>query len=142
MNKPPCVTPLDKSPINRLFFAINHYVSTGDHIGEGVVLPEPGTPHRDDEPYPEDRLRFLIPVRTASDQDLDDFASFRSRFEELQDTFTTRLEASGSEGAFGLWSFAIAYRQADALAKALRRRPGPKGWGSPKATIDQANWKT
>lgn len=37
--EPRRITPLRGTPVNRLFFAINHYVSTGDHFGEAWLSP-------------------------------------------------------------------------------------------------------
>lgn len=115
---------------NRLLFAINHYVSTGDHIGEGIVAPIGG-----------DRFLIPIPVNRTLSADQADFACFRSRFNELAPDYGTQLEYAGGNGVFDFWHFSIRADQMDALAADLRARPGPKGWGSEKAKIEAVEWR-
>lgn len=79
------IKPQIGTPTNRLFWAINHYVSTGDHIGEGVAQEVGG------------KLLFLIPVRVAAEQDQRDLAAFRARFDELAEPYqTARCDTWGS----------------------------------------------
>lgn len=129
MINPRDITPLIDQPLNRLFFAINHYISTGDHFGEGIAVPEGG------------RVRVLIPVNVNLPQDGEDLRAFRSRFEELQSAYETALGYMGEEEGFEFWSFLIREDQADALARDLRASPGSLGWGSGKAIIDAHGWK-
>lgn len=112
-------------PLNDLFFAINHYVSTGDHVGEGVA-------HEIDR----HRVRVLIPVRKACALDQQNFARFRERFDELAEDFCTSLSLHPTADPFDIWTFTIESGFIEAMAAALRERPGPRGWGSPKQTID------
>lgn len=126
--EPRKITPLRRSPINRLFFAINHYVSTGDHVGEGLGVPEGAY------------VRVLLPVNSAMAQDVSDFEAFRARFDELAPRFGLTLEGPERSGVYHIYSFRIHERDMDALARALRERPGPSGWGSMKAVIDKHNW--
>ena len=137
---------MQDSPVNRLFLAINHYVSTGDHVGTGMALPSDDAIMRGDgTPHPNDRLMIVIPVRTADDRDLDDFNAFRSRFDQLAHRFGLVLEPLENEGEMGVWGFGIRYRYCDALADALIEQPGPAGWGSCKDLIDEycksGEWK-
>ena len=126
--EPRKVTPLLKTPVNRLFFAINHFVSTGNHIGEGIALPVGS------------KIRMLIPVNTVMTQDLQDFAAFRSRFLELAPRFALTLTGPENNGLFDIYYFDIEPGRMDELAQELRKKPGPKGWGSSKKVIDQYKW--
>ncbi len=116
-------------PLRRLFFAINHYISTADHIGEGVAM-DAG-----------DRLRVCIPVNLEMVQDREDWAAFRSRFDELAADFDTRLEDLDADGDMRLWTFLVDPNRLEDLATALMSRPGPAGWGSGKAVIDAHDWR-
>lgn len=133
--EPRRITPLQKTPLNRLFFAINHYVSTGDHFGEGIGVPE------SDPAF--GLVRVLIPVNRHMAQDQADFRCLQSKFDELAAAgeFPVRLEHMGTEGLFDYWSFVVPTFRMDALADELRRAPGPAGWGSGKAIIDQHKWR-
>ncbi|PRY38472.1 hypothetical protein CLV58_109199 [Spirosoma oryzae] len=131
------IEPLENTPINRLFLAINHYISTGDHIGEGMAVPEGPQKVRRGEPDAQDKIRILVPYNITNDTDLDDLACFTSRFNELASQFSTRLEPLQGNGQFGLTSFVIRYQQAHLLSSKLMEKPGPAGWGSNKALIDQ-----
>lgn len=122
------VKPMLDTPLNRLFFAINHYVTTGDHIGEGIATGD------------EKRMRVTIPVRTDSKDDQANFAAFRSRFEELADKYRLVLGYLGEHRNFEGWTFEIDVERMDALAVDLRERPGPLGWGTGKTVIDAYQW--
>lgn len=132
--EPRRITPVMKTPLNRLFLALNHYISTGDHFGEGVALPESDPALR--------LVRVLIPVNRTMKQDRVDFEKLRSKFDELAAAgeFPVRLEHMGREGLFEYWSFVVPEFRMDDLAAELRRAPGPAGWGSGKAIIDQHDW--
>lgn len=117
------------TPLNRLIFAINHYVSTGDRIGEGIMTPEGAG-----------RVCVTIPVNRQLQEDQSDFACFKSRFEQLASRYHIRLEPMGRDGKFDFWAFRIAEADIDRLADALLEHPGPMGWGSLKELIDMFNW--
>ena len=104
--------------LNRLFIAINHYVSTGDRIGEGVATVE------------EDRLQILLPVKARDPRDAEDFRRFCARFDELAPRFGLSLEFKANAIGMDVWGFLIDPDQIDALSSALRERAGPLGWGS------------
>lgn len=131
------ITALDKTPLNRLFVAINHYISTGDHIGEGIAVPEGPQRHTQGEPHPDDKLRVLLMVNTTDPVDRSDFEKFKSRFSQLEKGFGTRLEDGGRQAHFAVNSFVIQYKQTEPLAQALTEQPGPAGWGSMKPLIDK-----
>jgi hypothetical protein len=106
---------------NRLIFAINHYVLTGEDVGEGVMGA-----------LGDGRFMVYIPVEHRSPTRVADFECFRSRFDELAPLYGTTLEFVGRGGASDEWRFAIRGDQMDALATDLRERPGQSGWGSTK----------
>jgi hypothetical protein len=113
-------------PLSELYLAINHYVSTGDHLGEGVAADAgPG------------RFRVLLAVNRALPQDVADWECFRSRFAELQREFGLRLQREGASMGMEMWAFEVREDQVGPLAGALRARPGRLGWGSLKPLIDR-----
>ncbi|NBB84978.1 MAG: hypothetical protein GVY12_01985 [Bacteroidetes bacterium] len=127
--EPRHITPKQNTPLNRLFLSINHYVSTGDHFGEGVAMPTSTG-----------RVLVMVPVNTRMEQDRQDFDAFRARFDEMAGRFDTELQDIGRDGLFHFWAFEIDETRMDELSEALRERPGPKGWGSGKTIIDNHNW--
>ena len=65
--------PIADGPLKRLIIAINHYISTGNHFGEGFALGEGS------------RVRIVIPVNLYMERDQKDFEAFRSRLDVLGD---------------------------------------------------------
>lgn len=124
---------VERSPLNRAFFAINHYVSTGEHLGQGIATEMlPGV------------FSLAIPVNTAMEEDVADFEAFEAKVAELcahPDEMPIRLVSSGKHGTFALYTLIVPAPILDDLARKLREKPGPKGWGSMKATIDQYDWR-
>lgn len=131
------VTFFSDKPLNRLYFAINHYVSTGDHIGEGVSMPEGPQRHPTGEPHPDDKIRIVILVNSTNPTDIADFEKFQSRFSQIAPRFKTQLMHAGKQQHFLVKEFVIRYGQADELARALTEEPGPLGWGSMKDLIEK-----
>lgn len=121
----PELIPSINGPLNRLFFAINCYISTGDHIGEGFAT-DAGL----------GKFMILIPVNPKLPPDLKDFAAFRSRFQEIAGRFHTTLEYQGLSAGMEIYSFVLAENRVDEMAKVLRECPGPLGWGSQKPRVD------
>lgn len=119
------IDPKFNDPINRLMLAINHYISTGDNIGEGIATPDG------------DKVRVLIAVNKVMQQDKEDFQAFKAKFKEIKGRFKLTLNDHGSQGLFHMYSFLIEESQIDNLAVALTESPGPKGWGSLKPLIDK-----
>ena len=124
------ITPLADTPVNRLFFAINHYVSTGDHIGEGVAQDRGGG-----------QVCVLVPFNPRELEDKDNFDRLKARLEQLQqgrnaDAPRFTLAYQGQGGRFSVWGLTIQSTDCDALADLLVEEPGPLGWGSCKFTID------
>jgi hypothetical protein len=123
------ITPEEDTPLNRLFFALNYYISTGDRIGEGVALPA-------GQQGGSELVKLLIPVNTRMEQDQQDFAALRARLDQLG----CELDDLGRQGVMHLHGLTVARDEMDALAQKLRAEPGPKGWGSVKETIDAHDW--
>lgn len=122
------VQPAIGEPINKLFWAVNHYVSTGDHIGEGVA-------------YRQGSMWLLtIPVSTVNQQDQQDMAALRSRLERIT-TPTVKLGYLGEMGNMEGWQLTVADADIPALIEALTKEPGPLGWGSGKTVIDKHQWR-
>lgn len=121
------ITPITEGAVNRLFWAINHYVSTGTHIGEGVAT-------RDG-----DNWTFIIPVAIGSKQDQADMATFRSRLDSI--TVPATIGYMGELGESECWILSVADSDLHSLTEALIEAPGSLGWGSGKAVIDSFVWK-
>lgn len=127
----------NNTPLSRLFVAINHYISTGDHIGEGNAIPEGPSISRTGEPHPADKIRIILLVNTTDKADLSDFEKFKSRFSQVAKDFNTKLESGGRERHFLVYTFVIKYGFCNELAQKLTEQPGPLGWGSMKELIEK-----
>ena len=131
------ITALRNSPLNGLFLAINHYVSTGDHLGEGVAMPEGEQRHATGEPHKDDQIRVIVAMDIGNPTDVADFEKFRSKFSKIAIEFDTNLTHEGVHGGMRIYTFVIRYRQCEKMAQRLTESPGPLGWGSPKELIDK-----
>ena len=124
--------PLQGTPVNRLFFSINHYVSTGDHFGEGLAMDTvPGA------------LAFMIPVNTRMEGDAENFRRLEARIRQLRDhpeEWPVRLTDEGRQGLYHIYALHVPAPLVEPLAAKLREEPGPLGWGSPKKIIDSHDW--
>jgi hypothetical protein len=109
------------TPANRLIYAINCYISTGDHIGEAVVL-------RKDSP-----CTIIVPVDLSDGQDAADFSALRSRIDELS---RVSIEKEGEEAGFTF--YLVHADDPDEAAVQLASEPGEKGWGSPRPLVEKA----
>ena len=117
---------VQNTPLNRLFLAINHYISTGDHLGEGIAYDQ-GT-----------HVQVILAVNQSNPTDLADFVKFRSRFDELRAEFNLTLSDLGVQNNFHLHSFLVDLTDMDDLAKRLEEKPGAGGWGSMHELINQS----
>lgn len=119
--------PVESSEISPLFFAINHYVSTGDHFGEGV-----GAENGQGE------LVLFVPVRRDSPDDSEGFRRFEARLEQLRKKGLTLVRANpeGKDAKFDFYSLVVPRWHVEELSQLLTQEPGPLGWGAIKATID------
>lgn len=114
----PDIQVLANEPANRLIYAINMYVSTGDRIGEGIVLSK------------DDPCTIVVPVDPDSEQDWSDFLSLRARVDELDGV---SIEKQGEEQGFTF--YLLHADDADEAAADLASEPGEKGWGSPRPLV-------
>jgi len=114
----PDIQVLTDEPANRLIYAINMYVSTGDRIGEGVVLSE------------DDPCTIVVPVDFSNKQDAYDFAALRSRVDDLG-RVSIEKESEDQDFTFYL----LHAHDADEAAADLASEPGEKGWGSPRPLV-------
>lgn len=111
--------PLTNSPLNALFLAINHYMSTGDHAGEGVSMEAP-----------DDRVLLVLAVNRTLTTDQQDFQKLRARLEELREEFPFTLKNEDDHAVFIIWSLTVRTCDILPLARRLLEAPGPLGWGS------------
>lgn len=112
-------------PLSLLFMSINHYISTGDHLGEGIAIEEDAQ-----------RVRVVVTVNTTLKDDKEDFEKFKAKFDEIKAKFQTRLIDHGRTSIFHTHSFVIAKKDIEAMSQAFVESPGPLGWGSMKKLID------
>jgi hypothetical protein len=133
MRLPPNVTPVENTPINRVFFALNHYISTGDHVGEGIAM-EAG-----------DSIIFAILHRPREWEDKDNWERLKARVEELIDErFPVAIQdlgwapgPSGDQQEFRAWGIRVRRSELDAFAGKITEKPGPKGWGSMRTFLER-----
>ena len=116
----PDIQMLADEPANRLIFAINMYVSTGDQIGEAVVLSK------------DDPCTIVVPVDLSDERDASDFAALRSRVDELD---RVSVEKEGEEQGFTF--YLLHAHDADEAATQLALQPGEKGWGSTRFLVQK-----
>ena len=116
-----------EGPINDLFYAVNFYISTGDHIGEGKAgETEDG------------QLLVIIPLSKTNAEDQADADRLQQRVTEIQSSGAVgvTLERHKDTGAFDYLLLKLAAGDARPLARELVRQRGGKGWGTPKRDID------
>lgn len=111
---------LADTPANRLIYAINCYVSTGDRIGEAVVLSKTAP------------CTIVVPVDLSDQQDAADFKALRSRTAELD---RVSIEKEGEEQGFTF--YLLHADDPDTAAVQLASEPGEKGWGSPRPLVEE-----
>ncbi len=126
------MTPIDikqNGPLNDLIFAITHYVSTGDYVGECIALESETDP---------DAIIILLTENTSDPVDSADFAKFMARAKEIAATglYATFAKA-GSSAPFRSTMFTLRNSDVPAWALALLSSPGAGEWGSLKPILDQ-----
>lgn len=114
----------DDTPINRAVMGIQHYISTGDYVGEAIVFEARGGEYL-----------IGVPHDPRNPEDLGDWLALRARLDELRDHVRFSVEHFGREGRFEHWIVRIHGRDLDRFAGLLREQPGPRGWGSPYETL-------
>ena len=112
-------------PLNRVLHGINHYISTGDLMGEGIAIPF------------EDKLKIVVLVNTTLPTDVENWCKLKSKLEDISRPAFV-LEGHGiTPPHFDAYTITVAESDLDAFADSLMEKPGPLGWGSTKELIDR-----
>ena len=113
-----------------LILAINHYITTADTIGDGVVCS-------DDL---EGLMRVVVPVAPQNPEDVRNCKCLEARLTELQnkEQFPVVIEDIGMVGGFYSKVILLHLNDFAALSHALRAKPGPLGWGTTRAYLQDA----
>lgn len=114
------------TPFHRLILAVNCFITTGDHIGEGVICPDG-----------DGRVHVTIPVHRDMPLDQSDLERLRERVQDLADQFGCELCLIGGDARFERWALFLPEGRMESFARELRRVPGRLGWGSPKPYVDE-----
>src|SRR6185312_814510 len=125
--KPNLITAQSEGPLNDICFAVNHYISTGDHIGEGVGFET------------ETAWVLNIPVNPNLRDDVEDWEKLKSRLNLLvrEGGADARLEpALSSPAALVLYTLTIPKDTVRPFCRALMEKPGSRGWGTGKFAMD------
>ena len=118
-----------EGPLNDLVLAINHYVSTGDHIGEGVAMEGA-----------DGRYIFTVPYDPAHPDDRADAQRLRLRVSEIAAQYPDlKLEVQEQKlpGKFDYLLLFVSPADVRRLAAELVRSNGDAGWGTSKPLIDE-----
>ena len=110
--------------VNHLFFAINHYVSTGDSVGEGFAI-DAGS-----------MIIALILYDPKNPTDMTDFNRFTARLNEITVPHKLIESASQNHHKFKCSELHVAKTQILPLAAELLRSPGNAGFSSMAEIID------
>ena len=102
------------------FIGLQHYMSTADHIGEGVAWLEDGG-----------RIGVGLPYNPRELEDKDNYERLASRLRELKrEGFDLTIDEGVMKGQFKGASVSVRESDLPALTKKLREAPGALGWGS------------
>ena len=125
--RPPTVRNTE-GPINDLIYAVNFYISTGDHIGEGNAAE-----------MEDGQLLIIIPLSKTNADDQADADRLEQRVTEIQSSgaVAVTLERHADTGAFDYLLMKLAVKDARPVARELVRQMGGEGWGTPKRDIDK-----
>lgn len=122
------------TPINRAIFALNFYISTGDFIGEGVAL-EQGS-----------HTLLLVLHNPREWEDKDNWERLQARLLVLErERLLVGVRHLGwSPGVNGPQTFQtnailVETKHLDDFARAVREKPGPRGWGSLYTFLERHN---
>ncbi len=117
------------TPLNDLIFAINHYLSTGEFVGECAVMASNTNPKV---------FRLILSENVTLPTDREDFAKFFSRANELiAGGLHGELQKVKSQYPFRSWFLSIHEHDIPSWTLALLESPGAAGWGSLKPGIDE-----
>ena len=109
------------SPMSCLVQAINHFVSTGDHFGEGRIL------HAKTGDW-----LVVLACNVNDEIDVEDMRKFESRFKEVIEETAIDARLEKGEEVNGCRSYLLHVHDPDMLplAQALISAAGEAGWGS------------
>lgn len=110
---------------SRLMYGLNHYISIGDHIGEGLAY------------IMGDDLALLVVHNPGNPVDAEDWRRLSARLYELRREVRFQLKYHGASPPFEAWNLKLARADVDRFAALLREGPGPLGWGSVYAQLQQ-----
>ena len=107
------------TPAGRAVFALNYYISTGDHVGEGVAYIK------------EKSTVLLVAHRPREWEDKDNWERLLARIRELEnEKFPCVAIHEGGDGEFTFWGIRVLTSELDNFAAKIKEKPGPRGWGS------------
>jgi hypothetical protein len=116
-----------EGPINDAFLALNHYISTGDHVGEGIAMY-----------WHDGRIAFNVPYAPRELEDKDNWTRLEARLHQMQadDDFSVEIQDGGmTPGGFRVMILLLAEDDVPAFTLALKEKPGPIGWGSMRSFL-------
>lgn len=119
-----------ESDIKMVILAINHYISTGDRLGEGMAMSDG------------DKLIFAIPVNRVNCDDIADWLKLNSKLQEISRPAFDLVNYEKTHANFDNHLLKINKNDCHAFARALTESPGKMGWGSVKAVLDYAGYKS
>ena len=125
----PPTTVLASGPYKEVFLALNYYISTGDHIGEGQARP-----------LGNGRVHLLIPYAPREREDKENWERLQARLTQIQTQDKLALsvvDLGPASGNFRVMAIEIAAADVARLAQVLKAKPGPLGWGSLHAFLQQ-----
>ena len=117
---------------NQLIVAVNQYISTGDLVGEGMILPENEGDH----------LRLVIPWNEKDPIDTNDHSLLSLRVQEIRDQLGPFVELKPGEDEWKKDNFSFSilrFRKQDSqkLTDALMAAPSARGWGSGVSQVER-----
>jgi hypothetical protein len=114
------ITQSQQGAINDAMLALNYYISTGDHIGEGVAIP-----------LPSGEIALLIAFAPHELEDADNWNRLEARLIEMHgEGLKLKIENEGQQGIFVMIRLILKELDLPAFTTALKSKPGPLGWGS------------
>ncbi len=119
-----------EGPANDMIWAINHYISTGDRLGEGTAMED------DIGDYV-----FVISYDPKNPDDFADYGRFKRRIAEIvaarRNLRICLVDTGDKQGRFLNAFLHVCPADLRRLAAELVRSCGEAGWGTPKAVIDK-----
>lgn len=117
------------SPLSRAFHALNYYMSVADHVGEGIAFEE-GAQH----------VLLMTPYRKTNETDNSDYLALHARLEEIKPLLAIEIRSDlGLRKGITLAGVKVHKGELDNFARLLIEAPGPLGWGSMRAFLEERN---